>query len=243
MFQHVIQLKNWNVESKHLFSSYVDFIKACLFVIPEQIYSSNIFPNLVEIIIKINSLKKENLCFEILSTLINQYKLDELKDTFIILIPKLVEIQNKLENEKSKTFRDFKRNFLLFLVKTCSRSEFDKLYLILESISNGYTLNLFYNLAPSIQDIEEFMYKKLCIQQYCLIIAKYGKNLGVDVCKAYTLQIIISIDQFYKMTNYFLHDKDSTEIDDVYGANEKSSFKLRNLNLPVSCIFNLNFLF
>lgn len=230
----MIQLKNWNIESKHLFSSYVDFLKACLFTIPDQIYSNNILINIVEIIIQINSLKKENLCFEILSTLIDQYKLDQLKDTLIILIPKLFEIQNKLENEKSKTFRDFKRNFLLFLVKICSRSDFDKLYLVLENISNGYTLNLFYNLLPSIQDIEEFMYKKLCIQQYCLIIAQYGKNLGVDICKAYTLQIIISLDQFYKMTNYFLHDKESTDVDDVYGANEKSSFKLRHLKLPVS---------
>ena len=186
-------------------------------------------------------MKKEKLSFELLNSLINFYKLEQIQPFLVLLIPKLCEIQNALEADKSKNFRDFRRNFLIFLAKMTSRFDFENIYTILESIQQGYTFTLFFSLISSILDIDEFMYKKLVLQQYCIIISKYGKNLGPDLCKSWVLQIVITLEQFYKMGNFILSDKEKVEVDDVYVSASMSAFKLKNLELPVSNLFS-NFL-
>lgn len=140
---------------------------------------------------------------------------------------------NKLESSKSIKFRDFKRNFLIFLTKLASKFDFENVYVVLEQIKKGYTLNLYYNLLQSIQDIDDFLIKKLIIQQYCIIIGNFTEALGFDTCKAFTLILICALEQFYKMVNYLPHEKESLEIGDTYCSAIRSSFKLKTLIIPV----------
>ena len=77
------------------------------------------------------------------------------------------------------------------------------------------------------------MFKKLTIQQYCLIIAKFSNQIGLETTVAYTVNIIIALEQFYKMTDYYISEK-PIEIEDVYNYSCKNSFKLKNFIIPVS---------
>jgi len=177
--------------------------------------------------------KKEKLAFEILGTMIIIFNVDQIVEFITKLIPILIDTQKKLEFEKSNTFRDFKRNFLTLISKMMSKYDFENLYKVIENINVGLTLQLFYDLLTSVKDIEEHLFKKLTIQQYCLIIAKFSNQIGLDTTIAYTVNIIIALEQFYKMTDYYISEK-PIEIEDVYNYSCKNSFKLKNFIIPVS---------
>lgn len=169
-----------------------------------------------------------------LTTLINYYNLNQLSNFLVTLIPKLTQVQSNLELTKSNKFRDFKRNFLIFITKLSARFDFENVYAVLNNIQPGLAVSLYYSLLPSIQDVEEFTLKKLIIQQYCIIIGKFYESLGTDTCKALTLILIGALDQFYKMVNYFVKSKESPDVEDTNISSLRSTFKLKNLTTPVS---------
>jgi hypothetical protein len=145
------------------------------------------------------------------------------------------EILFYLQESKSNTYRDFGRNLLIFVAKLCAKFDLENIFTIMESQKVGSSIDLFYKLLSHINDVEEFVYKKLVIQQYSLILVKL--NLSFDTVKAFAISLVISLDQFYKMSNLFLSEKESTEVNDVNAAIIKSTFKLKNFKTPVSFIF------
>lgn len=165
------------------------------------------------------------------------FNIDQLIEFFTKLIPILIDIQKKLEIEKSNTYRDFKRNFLTLISKMMSKYDFENLYKVIENISSGLTLQLFYDLLTSVKDVEEMLFKKLIIQQYCLIIAKFSSQIGLETTIAYAVNLVIALEQFYKMTDYYISEK-PIEIEDVYNYSCKTSLKLKNFTIPVSISLN-----
>jgi hypothetical protein len=142
------------------------------------------------------------------------------------------EILLFLQESKSNTSRDFGRNMLIFVSKLCAKFDLENIFLVMESQSVGSSIQLFFKLLTHINDVEEFVYKKLVIQQYSLILVKI--SLEFEIIKSFAISIIISLDQFYKMSSYYVSEKETPEINDVNAAIIKSTFKLRNFKTPVS---------
>lgn len=102
----------------------------------------------------------------------------------------------------------------------------------MESQKKGSFIELFYKLITHINDVEEFVYKKLVMQQYSLLLVKV--NLDYELIKALATTLVTALDQFYKMTGYYISEKETPEVNDVNVAIIKSTFKLRNFKTPVS---------
>ena len=199
----------------------------------EQVYSGNLLPTVQSIVFKLCEFKREKLCFEILSTIVNFYKLEQVKDILFSLIPGLVNVLEKLEQEKSSTYRDFQRNLLVFLSKLLAKYDFENICGLLENLQPNYTLYLYRKLLPSLIDIEELVFKRLVIQQYCIILGKYCAQIGEDVIIDFTKNLLISLEAFYKISTLWEGEK-KIEVNDIFISASNASIKLKNLDIPVN---------
>lgn len=164
--------------------------------------------------------------------IINVYEYNELS-IYPCLIPSLISIENQLEIAKSKTYRDLKRNVLIFFSKFLIKYGFNNL---LECYNGNSTeaMQALSGLMNSLRDIDSFDNRRLVVYAYCQTLRHFYSQLNSQEIIDFLINIIESLNGFHKLSNFYISDDAPADINDPYAAAQAASHKLVHCEIAVS---------
>lgn len=191
---------NWTLQMKYMVAPFVSYIKVAIIKCKMYFLSdNNNLSQLFNIIDKLLSLKAYSHAFELLDLIINFFDYPLISNKIKLLFYNFMVINNNLKVNNKKAHKEFSKILIVFLAKLIIKTSVKDVIELIESASQGLTVNLLTELCEIIMDLDNNKNKKLVTYAYCSIMSNFYSSFDPDTLRLFTLRLIQHLERFYKV--------------------------------------------
>jgi hypothetical protein len=192
---------NWTYSVKYLFQPFISFIKAS-FVSNRGFYANPQMVNQVFWVAqKLFEHKFFSSAFELIDVLLNAFPIDQqIIDNLKALLQATLFIHENLKQNNYRAYGEFSKVLLVFLAKFLIKTSDEAFIQMLESIQEGTTVRLLYELCDFLPQLDSHRNKKIANYALCVILNNHYNKFDLSILVQFGVKLNSYLEKFSKLS-------------------------------------------